>query len=82
MLYQGCIQSHEPFYFQFFYYCVNTPPCRCLDLSWDNRLVDFCQRYVSRISVTRTSLQITSKLRQDVARDVPIAGWFKTTVDK
>ena len=49
---------------------------------WDNRLVDFVERYVSRISVTKTSLQITSKLRQDVSRDVPIAGWFKTTVDK
>ena len=82
MLYQRCIQSHEPFYFQFVNYCVNTSPCRCLDLSWDNRWVDFVKGYVSRISVTRTSLQITNKLRQDVARNVPITGWFKTTVDK
>jgi hypothetical protein len=57
-------------------------PCRCLDLSWDNRLVDFVERYVSRISVTRTSLQITSKLRQNMALYVPKTGWFKTTVDK
>ena len=82
MLYQRCIQSHQPFYFQFCNYCVNTPPYRCLDLSWDNRLVDFVERYVSRISVTRTSLQITSKLRQNMALYVPITGWFKTTVDK
>jgi hypothetical protein len=43
---------------------------------------DFVEGYVSRISVSRTNLQITSKLRQDVGRDVPITAWLKTTVDK